>query len=77
MSREPPMYHMVSSGQKEQISRRNNKRWRTNINVEGGHIGESLKFQADEFIFDSYQLEQSWKPEQVFEQLNDKSEEIL
>lgn len=47
------------------------------INVGGGHIGESLKCQANEFVFDSYQLEQSWKPMEVSEQLSDTTEEIL
>lgn len=47
------------------------------IHVGGGHIGDILKCQADEFKFDSYQLEQSWKPMAVSQQLNDTTKEIL
>lgn len=32
-----------------------------------GHIGEDLKCQADEFVFDFYQLEQSRKSMEVFD----------
>lgn len=57
--------------------KKGNEQQGTTRNTGSSHIGESLKCQADIFIFDPYQLEQSWKPMEVFEQLRDMGRETL